>query len=407
MKDGLIHKKNRILIPNVSSIKTKILQECHVGVAKTIELVSRQFYWNNMYEEIHEYVTSCLKCQANKSSNMLPSELLQSLPIPSRAWEQVTMDLITQLPRCKSGNDAIIVFVDKLTKMVHYVACKTKITAPQIAHIFYNEIIRLHGVPKSIVSDRDVRFTSMFWKTLWKLMGTKLAMSTAYHPQTDGQTERVNRTLEGMLRAFVNYEQDDWDTYLDSAEIAYNNIVQISSGFSHYLNYRFHPSFPLSSISNGETSENPSAEEAHRNITNSIEKAIGRQTHYANQNRRDVLYKVGDQFLLTTANLTPDGRSRKFASKFIGPYRIIEIISPLAYKLVLSDFMKLQPVFHVSKLKLYKDGYEKYPEREEQNIINTPVTERDLLNEELLVEKIIGKRVRDCHIEYLVKWKDD
>ena len=132
---------------------------------------------------------------------------MQPLPIPDRPWQQVSMDLITQLPRSKLGNDAIVVFVDKLTKMVHYVPTTTNVTAPKLAKIVLREVCRLHGIPESILSDRDPRFTAHFWRALWDQLGTKLVMSTAYHPQTDGQTERANRTLEEMLRSYVNITQ--------------------------------------------------------------------------------------------------------------------------------------------------------------------------------------------------------
>ncbi len=179
-----------------------------------------------MNAAIKDYVTSCLACQQNKPSNALPIGLLHPLPVPEHRWQVVTMDLITQLPRTTSGHDAIVVFVDKYSKMVHYAPTTTTVTAPQLAKLFFQHVVRHHGVPTAIVSDRDPRFTSNFWRALWQQLGTRLAMSTAYHPQTDGQTERANRTLEDMLRAYVNYRSDEWDEHLIAAEIAYNNSKQ-------------------------------------------------------------------------------------------------------------------------------------------------------------------------------------
>ena len=151
-------------------------------------------------------MASCDVCQRNKSSNKKLAGLLRPLEIPTRNWQHVSMDLIIQLPKTKSGNDAIVVFVDKLSKMSHFVATKTAISAPELAKIFFDTVFRLHGMPEVIISDRDTRFTSLFWRALFKSMDTKLAMSTAFHPQTDGQTERNNRTLEQMLRNFINYK---------------------------------------------------------------------------------------------------------------------------------------------------------------------------------------------------------
>ena len=139
-----------------------------------------------------------------------------------------------------------MVFVDKLTKMVHYVATTTTVSAPQLATLFMREVVRLHGVPESILSDRDPRFTAHFWRAFWSQLGTTLTMSTAYHPQTDGQTERANRTLEEMLRARINFKQTDWDDHLAAAELAINNAQQASTGFSPFhLNYGQEVQLPL------------------------------------------------------------------------------------------------------------------------------------------------------------------
>ena len=256
-------------VPADQSLKTRLLAEAHdvpvsghVGVAKTVDLLTRSYYWPGMHGEVKEYVTSCLPCQSNKSSSQHPSGLLQPLPIPVRRWEQVSMDLITQLPRTRTGHDAIVVFVDKLSKMVHYAPTTSNVTAPQLASIMFETVVRHHGVPASIVSDRDTRFTSVFWRALWQQLGTRLAMSTAYHPQTDGQTERANRTLEDMLRAYVSYRQTDWDKHLIAAEIAYNNSVQASTGFSpFFLNSGQHPHLPLSAAVRPTDVSNPPASE--------------------------------------------------------------------------------------------------------------------------------------------------
>ena len=254
IQDGLIMRGEQICIPNTSrDIITKILHECHdipmsghVGIHKTTQAVCKHFHWAGMTRDIKRYVLSCQKCQESKAGHELPAGLLQPLPIPERRWDQVTMDLVVHLPKTQRGHDAIVVFVDKMSKMAHYAATTTKVTAPQLARIFFNQVVRYHGVPKSIVSDRDSKFTSLFWRSLWKRIGTRLALGSAYHPQTDGQTERTNRILEDMLRAYVDNHQDDWDEYLMTAEFAYNNSVQSSTGHTpFYLNSGQHPHMPL------------------------------------------------------------------------------------------------------------------------------------------------------------------
>src|SRR6202007_1061372 len=177
--------------------------------------------------------------------------------------------------------------------MVHCVATTTTCTSDRLARIFFDTVVRLHGVPKYIISDRDPRFTSNFWQQLWKLCDTQLKMSTAYHPQTDGQTERANRTLEDILRHYVSNKQDDWDEHLTAAEIAINSSVQASTGFTpYYLNYGDHPLFPsniqLDNVKNESVLElmQQLQSNIHTAATN-MESARDRQMHYANQHRRD------------------------------------------------------------------------------------------------------------------------
>ncbi len=377
--NGLWYKKHRLFIPNDKQIKTQILNECHdsrtaghTGVEKTTELVARRFYWPGMYREIDEYVRSCHVCQSNKPSNQSPAGLLQPLPIPDKKWQTISMDLITQLPKTSKGNDAIVVMVDKLTKMVHFAATKTAVSAPQLAQIVFNEIVRYHGVPENIISDRDTRFTSRFWKELWRLTGTKLLMSTAYHPQTDEQTERANRTLEDMLRHYVKYRQTDWDEHLVAAEIACNNARQSSTGFSpYYLNAGQEINLPITQTTAAETN-NTEASDTIQRMQEAIEKAKEnirvaqeRQKKYADQERRQQEYKEGDKVMLSTANLNNDNRAPKLAAKYIGPFEVKRVVSAVAYELALPDvYSRVHPVFHVSKLKPYKES-NLFPEREQ------------------------------------------
>ena len=159
---------------------------------------------------MHLYVRTCPSCQKSKPSNSKIIGLLQPLPIPEDKWEQVSMDLITQLPACKgTGYTAIVTIVDRLTKMVHLAPTFNTVTAEDLANIFMRTVFRHHGMPRVLVSDRDSKFTSDFWQAFFKRLGTKLSLSTAYHPQTDGQTERANRTVEDMLRAYIPPHHDD------------------------------------------------------------------------------------------------------------------------------------------------------------------------------------------------------
>lgn len=425
--NGVLYKDDKIYIPNSESLRTQLLNEAHdvkinghVGVAKTLELLKRQFYWPKMQQDVKDYIGSCVKCQSNKPSHVHSQGLLQPLSVPSVAWEQVSMDLITQLPLTRNKHDAIVVFVDKLTKMTHIVPTTTKVTAPELAKLFFREVVRLHGIPKSIVSDRDPRFTSNFWKCLWSLLGTKLAMSTAYHPQSDGQTERMNRTLEDMLRAYVNYEQNDWDQHLTSAEIAINNSQQTSTKFSPYfLNYGKHPEFPLNSTLTKDMkvdqTHNPVAGEVYERINyyigrakENLEQARQRQAHFTNQKRTETTYQVGQKVYLTTTNLNMDNQAPKLAPKFIGPFTILERIGEVAYRLDLPETMLIHPVFHVSKLRLHKDGSDKFPSRIAEVTRPAPVIEHTNEHTEWEVDRIVDHRYRGKgkkKREYLVLWK--
>jgi hypothetical protein len=423
LKEGLWYRKHRLFIPNDKQMKTEILNECHdsrtaghTGVEKTTELIARKFYWPGMYREIDEYVRSCHVCQMNKPSNQVPAGLLQPLPIPEKKWQTISMDLITQLPKTAKGNDAIVVMVDKLTKMVHFAATKTAVSAPQLAQIVFNEVVRHHGVPENIISDRDTRFTSRFWKELWRLTGTKLLMSTAYHPQTDGQTERANRTLEDMLRHYVNYRQTDWDEHLTAAEIACNNAKQSSTGFSpFYLNAGQEINLPISQIVPTDTN-NTDASDVTQRMREAIEKAKEnlrgaqeRQKKYADRDRRDQEYKEGDKVMLSTTNLNNDHRAPKLVAKYIGPFKVKRVVSCVAYELELPDvYSRVHPVFHVSKLKPYKES-DLFPERKQESI-DRPLPELlDTGEQAWEVDKVVGKRTRKHRgrtvTEYCVLWK--
>ena len=321
-KDELWFKQDRIYVPDVSSIKTKLMHEAHdaqhaghLGTEKTVKLLSRNYVWPRMHEDVKSYVSSCMSCQQNKSINQLQQGLLQPLPIPNECWQQCTMDLITQLPRTKKGNDAIVVVIDKLSKLTHVWPTTTTVGAVELARQFFHEVVRLHGFPTSIVSDRDPRFTSLFWGELWRMSGTKLAMSTAYHPQTDGQTERQNRTLEEMLRAFVSVQQNDWDEQLDAAELAINNSTQASSKETpFYLTYGRHVRTPLNLAVPSSTNQSAvdvveTLRDAHALAREKLIEAQQRQSEYANKHRQDVSFEVGDKVMLSTRNLKLKNRA--------------------------------------------------------------------------------------------------
>jgi hypothetical protein len=409
---------DKVYVPFTDAIRVRIIKEHHdtptnghLGEHKTLERISRYYYWPSMRKSIQQYIQQCQSCQANKASHQLPIGLLQSLDIPGKRWETVSMDLITKLPETTKGNDAIIVFVDKFSKMVHYAATTTTCTAVEVARIFFDTVVKVHGVPKHIISDRDPRFTSRFWKQLWNLLGTELKMSTSHHPQTDGQTERSNRTLEDILRHYVCKQQNDWDDHLTAAEVAVNSSVHASTGFTpFYLNYGDHPFFPthipLDTISNNTVYE--LMQQLQQNIElarSNMENARDKQTYYANQHRRDLVFKEGEEVWLSTQHLNlPDGITRKLSSRYTGPFKILHVSSPVTYKLdIPAEWVKkrVHPVFHVSLLKRYVPGID--IEGGGSHIVDIEPSEEE---PEYEVERIIGKRLgKDKQVEYLILWK--
>ncbi|GJP63550.1 hypothetical protein CLOP_g20614 [Closterium sp. NIES-67] len=218
-----------IWVPAYRTLCEQMIQEAHdsnfsghYGIDKTAKSLCRNYYWPDLPTDVQQYVTSCATCQRMKSSWLRPAGLLHPLEPPSRPWQQVTMDFVTGLPAGSSGNDAILVVVDRLTKMAHFAACKTKITAEQTTKLFLTNIVRLHGIPSAISSDRDPRFTSNFLTKTWQQYGTRLHLSTAYHPQSDGQTERTNQTMEQLIRTTCT-DPAQWEDSLPLIEFAYNN----------------------------------------------------------------------------------------------------------------------------------------------------------------------------------------
>jgi RNase H-like domain found in reverse transcriptase/Reverse transcriptase (RNA-dependent DNA polymerase)/Integrase zinc binding domain/Chromo (CHRromatin Organisation MOdifier) domain/Retroviral aspartyl protease len=408
-----------VCIPRKSDIRLSLLHDAHdaaiaghLGFEKTYDAVRRSVYWPRIARDTKEYVATCESCQRNKASHQRPAGLLQPLESPSQRWETVTMDFIVQLPKTARGSDSVVVFVDKLSKQVHFVANKTTDSAADVARLFFDNVFRLHGMPTTIVSDRDTKFTSRFWKELHRLMDTKLAMSTAFHPQTDGQTERANQTLESILRAFVNQRQSNWDLLLSSAEFAYNNATNASTGYSpFFLNSGIHPRVP-SSLLQPQSSTNPTVQEFLDEQSSTlilakeaIEEAQERQARNADAHRRDHGYKVGDQVLLNTENVTVEAdRNRptsKLSARFVGPYTIAEQHTPVSFRLELPPQMKIHDIFHVDRFRPYHPS----PESLGQRTHARPPPDIVEGQEEFEAESILEHRTRRNRREFLVLWK--
>ena len=252
-RNGLWYRHGVICVPDSINIKRKILTELHDsqvaghgGQARTVQLLRRFFWWQSLDADCKKYVQGCDQCQRNKASTRKYAGKLMQHEVVTQKWQQVSMDFITHLPVTPAGNDSVMVVVCTLTKMAHFIACSEKMSSEKTAELYIKEVFRLHGWPQVLITDRDTRFTSEFFRSLCTQLNVRQAMSSARHPETDGQTERMNRVLEETIRHYVNSNMDNWDTLLPAAEFAVNNSWSVTLGTTPFmLNYGYHPAVPL------------------------------------------------------------------------------------------------------------------------------------------------------------------
>ena len=265
-----------------------------------------------MKKEIAQFVQKCLVCQQVKVEHQKPSGLLQPLEIPEWKWEHITMDFVSRLPRSQKGHDAIWVIVDRLTKSAHFLPINMRYSLEKLAQLYMNEIVRLHGIPVSIISDRNLRFVSRFWQQLQGALGTKLNFSTTYHPQTDGQSERTIQTLDDMLRTCILDFGGSWGQYMALVEFAYNNSYHSSIQMAPYESlYRRKCRSPIFWDEIGERrvldpTAIPWIEDAYEKVKvvhQRLQTVQSRQKSYADNRRKDLEFEVGDKVFLKVTTL--------------------------------------------------------------------------------------------------------
>ncbi|GJX45785.1 ty3-gypsy retrotransposon protein [Tanacetum coccineum] len=368
-EQGFVIFRDRYYVGKASTLKAILLREFHDapsaghgGVKKTLVGLSSLFHWTGMRKSVEEYIKQCLVCQQTKYSTQAVGGYLQPLPTPSAVWEDISMDFITGLPSSK-GLTVILVVVDRFSKYAHFAPLPTSFNAHKVAEVFLDIVVKLHGMPKTIVSDRDPIFVSKFWTQLFSLSGTQLNHSTAYHPQTDGQTEVVNRGLEQYLRAMVTDQPLNWVRFLPWAEYCYNTSYH--SGIKMTPFQALYGRLPLHLIPYPPGSSKVEAVEALlverddllRQLRENLLAAKNRMEVQANRKRRDVEFNVGDRVLVKLQpyrqSTLAKRHSNKLAKKFYGPYEVVERIGKVAYRLALPETSKIHPVFHVSLLKLF------------------------------------------------------
>ncbi|CAI7760631.1 unnamed protein product [Closterium sp. NIES-53] len=351
----------KIWVPNYPPLRQLLLKEFHdvlytghFGSNKTLAGIAKVYYWPHMANDVQKFVTSCDTCQRMKSSKQKKAGLLQPLPVPKQPWQVVSLDFITSLPPTNAGHDAILVVIDKFSKMGHFIPTHTTARTEETAQLFLKHIISQHGIPKTLISDKDPKFTSKFWKELTSLMGTRLAMSSAYHPQTDGQTECLNQIVEQLLRAACKDDINKWDLHLPVLEFAYNNAKHATTGETpFFLCYGRHPLTPQQPTV-------PATVQPEHDFVTTM------QPH------------------------------------FCGPFLVEEQVTPVTFRLRLPACWKIHNAFHVQLLKPYQDPNKLYTGRQ------PPPPPPVLVNDELEyeVESVLAhRRRRHGALEFLVRWK--
>ena len=368
--EGVFRFSSRIWIPNVVELKNEVLREAHnsrfsvhPGSTKMYQDLKKNFWWPGMKNEIADWVSKCDTCQRVKAEHQRPSGLLQPLEIPTWKWEDIAMDFIVGLPRTRSNHDAIWVVIDRLTKSAHFLPINEKYPLNRLVKLYLDEIVSRHGVPVSIVSDRDPRFNSRFWTQFQECLGTQLKMSTAYHPQTDGQSERTIQTIEDMLRVCALDFKGNWDDHLPLIEFSYNNSYHASIGMPPYeALYGRKCRSPVCWEEVGERKIIGSelvqqTKEVIQLVQKRLIAAQDRQRKNADLHRKDVEFEVGDLVLLKVSpwkGLVRFGQKGKLSPRFIGPYEVLKRVGKVAYEIALPPHMHhIHNVFHVSMLKKY------------------------------------------------------
>ena len=436
--DGLIRQRatGKLSIP--MSLRQDILQEAHdspvgghFGAQRTTALVQREFYWKGLAQDVKRYVRGCAACHRAKPPNEKPFGLLQPLEIPRRRWQRINVDFITKLPLTVPGelpiyrgNDTIITFTDALTKRAHWIATNEKgLTAERFATIFLEAYFRLHGLPDAIVSDRDPRFTGGFWQHLTKLWGTRTAMSTAFHPQTDGQAEEANSIVERYLRTFTAANERHWDRLLAPAEFSYNSHVHKATGMSPFeADTGENPRMPLDVLA--AASRRPGGEavavslatklnDILQQLIDALKVSQAATATAANKLRQPHDFQAGDSVFLNTRHLplgyanvagevvdSESGArlSRALQQRFTGPHRLLQARGNNAFELDIPEHLRISRTRNVAEFKCDQvDRGRPQAPPPPTHVARTGQAEYD-------IERIVSWRERAGAAEFEVKW---
>ena len=411
--EGFLCCRGRIFVP--AGLRNEILMlfhddevAGHQGGTKTCKRIQVQYYWPGLRRDVRRYVSTCGDCQLAKPRHHKPYGLLAPLPAPERPWQEISMDFITDLPtvRCeKKDYSSILVVVDRLTRYGRFIPVSARISSDGLATVFLREIFKCYGMPDGIVSDRGSLFTGHFWATFCHLLRCKRRLSTAFHPQTDGQTERINQTIEQYLRTFCNKEQSDWMDKLPLAEFTYNTSyhdtvkgtpAEVLMGYQPRS--KGHVNGRLEAFSPHAIERVSGLRELHKRTALLITSAQQRQARSYNKRREPKSFEEGDWVLISTKNLPLRRPTRKLTKKYVGPYQVEQVVGGhrLAYRLRLPSSVKIHNVLPISSLEPYLSR-DKSPAEPEDNPFMADAT--------YVVENILDHRGPRSRRRYLVKWK--
>ncbi|GJY01349.1 putative reverse transcriptase domain-containing protein [Tanacetum coccineum] len=361
--DGTRCFGNRVWLPRFSGLRELVMHESHKskysihpGSDKMYQDLKLLYRWPNMKADITTYVSKCLTCAKVKAEHQNPSGLLQQPEIPVWKWERITMDLVSGLLRTPSGYDTIWVIVDRLTKSAHFLPMKKTYSMEKLTRLYLKEIVCRHGVPVSIILDRDSHFTSNFWRSLQKALGTNLDMSTAYRPQTDGQIKRTIQTLEDMLHACVIDFGSSWDRHFPLVEFLYNNSYHASIKAAPYE--AFYGQKCRSPVCWSEVGDSQltgpelirDTTEKSVQIKNRLLTAHIRQKSYVDRRAKLLEFEVGDMVLLKVSPWKDDvcfGKRGKLSPRYIGPFKILARVGPVSYTLDSDGKIQLDDKLHM------------------------------------------------------------
>ncbi|GJS00081.1 putative reverse transcriptase domain-containing protein [Tanacetum coccineum] len=366
--DGTLCLNGRSWLPCYGDLRTVIMHESHKskysihpGSDKMYQDMKKLYWWPNMKADIATYVSKCLTCAKVKAEHQRPSGLLVQPKIPEWKWDNITMDFVTKLPKSSQGYDTIWVIVDRLTKSAIFTPMRETDPLDKLARMYLKEVVTRHGIPVSIICDRDPRFASNFWRSLQNALGTNLDMSTAYHPQTDGQSERTIQTLEDMLRACAIDFGKGWVNHLPLVEFSYNNSYHASikaAPFEALYGRKCRSPICWTKVGEAQILSPELIQETTKKIIQikqRMQAARDRQKSYADLKRKPMEFQVGDKVMLKVSpwkGVVRFGKRGKLNPRYVGPFKVLEKVGEVAYKLELpEELSRVHNTFHVSNLK--------------------------------------------------------